>query len=127
MGLLPRDFFFLITRSPPKIVVELLHKAQKYMNIEDAIVEKEMTDKGKRDEGTSRHPEPSLQWPRPIYALVEVKAKHKYCRFHQDHGHCIDECTHLKDQIETLIHQGKLQKFVRKTNLFRRHLRYEKN
>lgn len=27
------------------------------MNIEDAIVEKEMTSKGKRDEGTSRHPE----------------------------------------------------------------------
>jgi len=55
--LLPRDFFFSITKSPPKIVVELLHKAQKYLNIKDAIVEKEMTSKGKRDEGTSHHPE----------------------------------------------------------------------
>ena len=55
--MLPRDFFFSITKSPPKIVVELLHKAQKYMNIKDAIVEKEMTGKGKRDEGTSHHAE----------------------------------------------------------------------
>ena len=48
-----------------------------------------------------------LQWPRPIYAPVEVKDKSKYYRFHQDHRHRIDECRHLKDQVETLIRQGK--------------------
>ena len=40
-GLLPGDFFFSITKSPPKRVAELLQKAQKYMNVEGAIVMKE--------------------------------------------------------------------------------------
>ena len=51
--MLPRDFFFSITKSPPKIVVELLCKAQKYMNAEDAMLAKEMKGKRKRDKGTS--------------------------------------------------------------------------
>ena len=52
-GLLPRDFFFSITESPPKTVVELLKKAQKYMNAEDVVLAKEVKGKRKRDEGTS--------------------------------------------------------------------------
>ena len=46
------DFFFSITKSPPKTVAELLRKAQKYMNIEDAVLAKEMKRKRKRDKGT---------------------------------------------------------------------------
>ena len=38
--------------------------------------------------------------------------KNKYCRFHRDHGHDIDECFDLKQQIENLIRQGKLRHFV---------------
>ena len=52
-GLLPRDFFFLITKSPQKMVAELLQKTQKYMNAEDAVLAKEMKGKRKRDEGAS--------------------------------------------------------------------------
>ena len=44
--MLPGDFFFSITKSPPKIVAELLRKVQKYVNVEDAVLAKEM--KGKR-------------------------------------------------------------------------------
>ena len=51
--LLPGDFFFLITKSPPKTVAELLYKAQNYMNVEDVVLTKEMKGKMKRDEGTS--------------------------------------------------------------------------
>ena len=29
---------------------------------------------------------PSLQWPKSIHALAEVRDKGKYCRFHQAHG-----------------------------------------
>ena len=39
--LLLGDFFFSITKSPPKTIVELLQKAQKYMNAEGVIVVKE--------------------------------------------------------------------------------------
>ena len=52
-GLLLGDFFFSITKSQPKTVVEFHHKAQKYMNVEDAVLAKEMKGKRKRDEGTS--------------------------------------------------------------------------
>ena len=58
---------------------------------------------------------PSLQWSKPINTPIERRDKNKYCRFHQDHGHCIDECRHLKDYVETLIRQGKLHKFIKKT------------
>lgn len=54
-GLLPGDFFFSITKNLPKIVAELLHKAQKYMNVEDVVIAKGLTTKRKRDEGTSHN------------------------------------------------------------------------
>ena len=53
VGLLPIDFFFSITESPPKLVAELLRKAQKYMNMKDAMLVKEMKGKRKRDEGAN--------------------------------------------------------------------------
>nr|XP_023926075.1 uncharacterized protein LOC112037471 [Quercus suber] len=52
-GLLPGDFFFSITKNPPKTITELLHIAQKYMNAEDAVLAKEMKGKRKRDKGTN--------------------------------------------------------------------------
>ena len=58
--------------------------------------------------------DPSLQWPKPISTSLERRDKSKYCRFHQDHRHSTDEYRHLKDQVETLIQQGKLQKYIKK-------------
>ena len=52
--------------------------------------------------------DPSLQWLKLISTPLERRNKSKSCRFHQDHGHHTDECRHLKDQVETLIRQGKL-------------------
>ncbi|XP_030942090.1 uncharacterized protein LOC115967157 [Quercus lobata] len=40
--------------------------------------------------------------------------RNKYFRFHRDHGHDIDECFNLKQQIENLIRQGKLRNFLRR-------------
>ena len=42
------------------------------------------------------------------------RSRNKYCRFHRDHGHDIVDCYDLKQQIEALIREGKLQKFVSK-------------
>ena len=43
-----------------------------------------------------------------------MRDKKKYCRFHKDHDHYIDDCKDLKEQIEELIRKGKLQRFVKK-------------
>ncbi|XP_043721071.1 uncharacterized protein LOC122668593 [Telopea speciosissima] len=40
--------------------------------------------------------------------------KNKYYRFHQDYGHNTEECRQLKDEIETLIQRGRLNKFVKR-------------
>ena len=43
-----------------------------------------------------------------------VRDKKKYCRFHKDHGHYIEYCRDLKEQIEKLIPKEKLQRFIKK-------------
>ena len=42
------------------------------------------------------------------------RPRDKYCRFHHNHGHDTTDCYDLKQQIEALIRQGKLQRFVSK-------------
>ena len=55
-----------------------------------------------------------LKWPRPLHSSPNVRDKNKYCRFHKDHGHNIEDCRDLKEQLEELIRKGKLQKYVKK-------------
>ena len=45
------------------------------------------------------------------------RSRDKYCCFHQDHDHDMADCYDLKQQIDALIKQGKLQKFVRKERM----------
>ncbi|XP_065617618.1 uncharacterized protein LOC136062473 [Quercus suber] len=56
--------------------------------------------------------DPSLKWPEKMKGDPNKRNKNKYCRFHRDYGHDIDECYDLKQQIENLIRQGKLRHFV---------------
>jgi len=42
------------------------------------------------------------------------RSRDKYCCFHRDHGYDISDCYDLKQQIEALIRQGKLQRFIGK-------------
>ncbi|XP_023910508.1 uncharacterized protein LOC112022163 [Quercus suber] len=44
-----------------------------------------------------------LKWPRPLHSSLNVRDKNKYCRFHKDHSHYIENCRDLKEQIEELI------------------------
>ena len=60
-----------------------------------------------------------LKWPRPLHSSPNVRDKNKYCRFHKDHGHYIEDCRDLKEQTEELIRKGKLQKYVKKGELSR--------
>uniref|UniRef100_A0A2N9H0M9 Uncharacterized protein n=1 Tax=Fagus sylvatica TaxID=28930 RepID=A0A2N9H0M9_FAGSY len=56
--------------------------------------------------------DPSLRWPGKIRSDPNNRPKNLYCRFHRDHGHLTEDCIALKEQVETLIRQGKLQKYV---------------
>ena len=56
--------------------------------------------------------DPSLKWPEKMKGDPNERNRNKYCCFHRDHGHDIDECFDLKQQIENLIRQGKLKNFL---------------
>ena len=58
--------------------------------------------------------EEALTYPGKLKGDPNRRSKDKYYRFHQDHGNDTADCYDLKQQIEALIKQGKLQRFVKK-------------
>ena len=56
----------------------------------------------------------TLTWPGKLKGDPSKRSREKYFRFHRDHSHDTSECYDLKQQIEALIWQGKLQQFVSK-------------
>ena len=57
--------------------------------------------------------EEALTYPGKLKGDPNRRSRYKYCCFHRDHGHDTADCYDLKQQIEALIKQGKLQKFVK--------------
>ena len=62
-----------------------------------------------------------LKWPRLLHSSPHIHDEKKYCQFHKDHGHNMEDCQDLKEQIEELIQRRKLQEYVKKgeTSRFR--------
>jgi len=58
-----------------------------------------------------------LTFPSKLKGDPNKRYRDKYCRFHRDHGHDTADCYDLKQQIEALIRQGKLQRFVNKERM----------
>ena len=56
----------------------------------------------------------TLTFPGKLKSDPIKRSRNKYCRFHRDHNHDTADCYDLKQQIEALIREGKLQKFVSK-------------
>ena len=156
-GLQKGKILFSLYKNDPKTMSEVLYRATKYMNAEDALSAREdkprkrerledaRQDHGgkkprtgdKHDEKRSKPPGGRFTSFTPLNApldqvLMQIKderaltflgklksdptkrSRNKYCRFHRDHGHDIADCYDLKQQIEALIREGKLQKFVSK-------------
>ena len=58
--------------------------------------------------------EGALTFPGKLKGDPNKRPRDKYCRFHRDHGHDTANYYDLKQQIEALIRQGKLHRFVNK-------------
>ena len=58
--------------------------------------------------------EGAMTFPSKLKGDPNKRSRDKYCRFHHDHGHDTADCYNLKQQIEALIRQGKLQRFIGK-------------
>ncbi|XP_058189237.1 uncharacterized protein LOC131306824 [Rhododendron vialii] len=141
------SFLYLVSKEPPKTLAELMLRAQKHMNAEEAIYARRswvgfdpqagpsqigefpLPDKKRRKvtsktggEPRNKKDDPDLKWPGKLRSDPNKRAKDKYCRFHKDHGHNTDDYIDLKQQIEDHIQQGRLQRFVTKSyqKLFRR-------
>lgn len=57
-----------------------------------------------------------LKRPERLKTNPDRRNKHKYCMFHQDHGHTSRNCIQLRDKIESLIKEGYLKEFVSESN-----------
>ena len=156
-GLWKGKFLFSLYKNDLKTMSEVLYRATKYMNAEDALLVREekpkkrerqqdtQQDQGRkkartRDRRDERRPRPlrerftsftpltgpidqvlmqikdeeALTYPEKLKGDPNRRSRDKYCRFHRDHGHDMVDCYDLKLQIEALIKQRKLHKFVRK-------------
>ena len=156
-GLRKGKFLFFLYKNDPMTMSEILYRATKYMNAEDALLAKDekprkmerledaRKDQGrkkprtgdKHDERSSKPPggrftsftplnapldqvlmqikdEGALTFPGKLKSDPTKRSRNKYCRFYHDHGHYTTDCYDLKQPIEALIREGKLQKFVSK-------------
>ncbi|XP_022872613.1 uncharacterized protein LOC111391599 [Olea europaea var. sylvestris] len=54
-----------------------------------------------------------LEWPKPMLTSSSKRNQSKYCHFHKDHGHDIEERLQLKEEIKRLLRRGLLVKYVK--------------
>ncbi|KAL0395987.1 UNVERIFIED_CONTAM: hypothetical protein Scaly_0047100 [Sesamum calycinum] len=53
-----------------------------------------------------------VQWPQKMKDNQKRLKSDKYCRFHKDRGHSMEDCYYLKNEIEKLIQRGNLKEYV---------------
>lgn len=56
---------------------------------------------------------PGFVWPTKLKVPDSKNNPDKYCDYHQDKGHNIDERYHLKKMIEKMINIGELTQFIK--------------
>ncbi|GAV69250.1 LOW QUALITY PROTEIN: hypothetical protein CFOL_v3_12751 [Cephalotus follicularis] len=53
-----------------------------------------------------------IQWPASLRSPTHKRDSSKYCQYHRDHGHDMEDYWHLKNQIKDLICKGHLRNYV---------------
>ncbi|RRT46910.1 hypothetical protein B296_00033753 [Ensete ventricosum] len=59
-----------------------------------------------------------MKTPNPMKTCFERRDKRRYCHFHKEHDHDMEECRDLQSQIKDLIRQGHLRHYVRDQSSF---------
>ncbi|XP_050229192.1 uncharacterized protein LOC126678333 [Mercurialis annua] len=54
----------------------------------------------------------SVTWPRKMIHRTGTRDENRYCQFHEDCRHDIEECYDLKKEIEKMIESGALRRFT---------------
>jgi hypothetical protein len=54
----------------------------------------------------------AFRWPARMRTPLEKCNNQKFCEYHDDHGHQTEDCIFLRKEIEILIRNGKLVKFL---------------
>lgn len=164
-GLRTHKFLFSLEKEPRKSMADLILRAQKHINTEDAMnarhdrdqdagsrsdkkkrpADDNREDKEKKTQQTDKlmvwiegvqnqfadfdhnftpltaplehvpneiRNDQDLKWPKWLRSPPEQRNQRKYYQFQRDHGHNTDDCIDLKQQIENLIRQGRLGRFV---------------
>uniref|UniRef100_A0A2N9IZQ4 RNase H type-1 domain-containing protein n=1 Tax=Fagus sylvatica TaxID=28930 RepID=A0A2N9IZQ4_FAGSY len=121
-GLRKGDFLYDLCKDPPETMLELMYEATKHMNAEDALETMDDPPLKRRKDTEDRKPEPAKPERKrttappvkfsnftplntPIDKLLLQIQDDPSLRWPED-------CVALKEQVETLIRQGKLQKYV---------------
>ncbi|KAI3448580.1 hypothetical protein Pfo_005245 [Paulownia fortunei] len=106
-GLQDGEFFRSLAKKSARSFDDLLARAEKYINMEEAQRMKRDEGERKRDrrepgkEGGGFHK--GLKWPYNHSAAPTKPKSNLFCAFHNEYGHNTEECRHLKDEIERMI------------------------
>ncbi|XP_075650079.1 uncharacterized protein LOC142620620 [Castanea sativa] len=84
------------------------------MNAEDSLLAREDRPKKRERQEEARQDEGALTFLGQLKGDPNKRSRDKYCWFHRDHVHDKSNCYDLKQQIDALIWQEKLQRFVNK-------------
>ena len=57
-----------------------------------------------------------LRWPAQMKSDPTTRDNTRYCKFHRDYGHRINDCIQLKKKREYLIRRGYLRRFIAPKN-----------
>jgi hypothetical protein len=55
--------------------------------------------------------DPAFRWPQKMRTNPYRRDRNKFCQYHEDHGHSIEDCIHLHREIENFVRNGKLIRF----------------
>ncbi|XP_025660953.1 uncharacterized protein [Arachis hypogaea] len=104
-GLRPGKFQESIVIAKPKTLAKFREKATTQIEIEEfrALRRAEKPTSNREEERRNRA---------GTYQDQRYVDKSKYCAFHQKYGHTMDDCVIAKDDLEKLVRQGLLDKYI---------------